>query len=124
MSFRFRRTSRQALLQAEESVLNVSVSSVPKYQRSDALPPNQCTTINHKPLTIKSKSPVSLFSMSAPGALRDPDRGISRSRRSWTTSTPVVLPKGSSWLNVPFGHYSTAVLRSIDSVEVCQGRIT
>ena len=75
------------VLQAEESVLNVSVSSVPRYrQGGTALAPSQCATIRlYEPLTVKSSSPVSLFIHVAPSdALSHGDRDISGSRQSGT----------------------------------------
>ena len=116
------------VLQAEESVLNVSVSSIPRYQTNQpigsALAPGQCAMIDpDKPLTVKSSSPVSLLVDVGPSEhFAILSVAFPALDGAGPTSTPVVLPKGSSWLNLPLGHYSTAVIASIDSVEVCQSR--
>ena len=112
-------------LRAEQSVLNVSVSSAPKYQKGgSAVAPTQCTTIDpYKRLTVRSSSPVSLL------VDVDPSHNFAILTVAFPaldgngpTSTLVVLPRGSSWLNLPLGRYSTAVVASIDSVQVCQGQ--
>ncbi|MGA8726806.1 MAG: hypothetical protein WB565_17365 [Acidimicrobiales bacterium] len=114
-----------AVLRAEQSVLNVSVSSAPKYQKGgSAVAPTQCTTIDpYKRLTVRSSSPVSLL------VDVDPSQNFAILTVAFPaldgngpTSTLVVLPRRSSWLNLPLGRYSTAVVASIDSVQVCQGQ--
>ncbi len=111
------------VLQAEQSVLNVSVSSAAKFHgRANSATPGLCTTIRAgAPLTVQSRSPISLPIYVVPSehwAIANVAFPALDGARS--TSTQVSLPTGSSWLNLPFGHFSSAVIASVDPIQVCQ----
>ena len=113
------------MLEAEEAVLNVSVSSTARYPRGTAsLTPGPCATPTiFTPLTITSSRPVSLFVSVAP-PLDNAVATVTFPAHDGlaSTSTLVSLPKGT-WLNVPLGRYPTALVSSVDWLRVCQARI-
>jgi hypothetical protein len=112
------------VLAAEESVLNVSVSMTPRYPQSLGLQSEgRCIAGSaYSPVKVTSSSPTSFHLHVAPWerylvvTVTFPDRD-----RANNGSTLVHLPVGSSWLNVPFGHFSTAVIASLHPIQVCQG---
>jgi hypothetical protein len=113
-------------LQGEQAVLNVSDSPAPRFQRGmGRMKQSPCATLSYQPVTVESTSPKSVHIHVAP-SMHQTIAIISFPALDGAgpLSTPLSLPKGDSWLNLPLGHYPTALITSSDAVQVCQGAVT
>jgi hypothetical protein len=109
-------------LRSEESVLNVSVSQSPKYPGiGSSLTPSICANLGFgATLALTSSLPDSLHiyvPLAGPSVLAT--IVIPAVGGVGLTSTVVRLPPGNSWLNLPFDHFGTAVVQSIESIRIC-----